>query len=169
MVAVIHLSHFFHDGGLVGTFLLCEGFKMFAEMMLDFFSSEAANVGVTFIQRNVRQVVQIAEKTDFRELRNPCEHGEADVFVAGLQVAVKGFQDVSEILLQWLVVDGLKQRFVVFVDKDDNFLSGFGGKIPDKVPETLGVVIRFLCDAVCFFQNGKVGIECFPKAFRGGI
>ena len=114
MITIVHLSHFFHDGGLVGAFLLGKRFKMFAEMTLNFLGGKAANVGVAFIQRNVCKVVKIAEQADFGELRNTREHDETNKLVAGLDVAIKRFQNGTVFQLKRLIVDGLNERLVVF-------------------------------------------------------
>ena len=166
MITIVHLSHFFHDGGLVGAFLLGKRFKMFAEMTLNFLGGKAANVGVAFIQRNVCQVVKVAEQADFGELRNTREHDETNKLVAGLDVAIKRFQNGTVFLLQSLIVNGLDERFVVFVHEDDDWFACFGSHIPNELLETLGVVIAFFCDTVRFFHNVEIRFQSFLKTLN---
>ena len=108
--------------GLLYTHLIlfAEQTDVFGETSIKFFFRNPANRCKFIIQRNVVQVIQVAENAHFAELRHSGQQREADVGVLAFQYTVEGFQLASVFILQRFVANGLQQGLVVFVHQDDD-------------------------------------------------
>ena len=125
VVAVVPFFQCLSGFGFVHSVGLGQKPDVFLQIAVEFVLCNAADVGKTVGQRNVHQVVQVAEHTDFAELRHTRQQGEAEVLVAALQYAVEGFQRVAVVGEQRFVADGLEHGFVVFVHQHHDVPSGF--------------------------------------------
>ena len=82
--------------------------------------ADAAYMAILRQHRNVYEVVQVAENAYLTELRHTGQEGKLDVGIARFQHPVEGLQRIAVLGLERIVADGLQQRFVVLVDKDDH-------------------------------------------------
>lgn len=62
---------------------------------------------------------QVAEHAYFAELGHAGEESKLDISVHTLHNAVEGFESIAVFVLQFIVVDSLQQRFVIFVNQND--------------------------------------------------
>ena len=82
--------------------------------------------GVSRIQRDVVQVVQIAEHAHLAELRHPGDEQKLEVWIGAFDDAVKVFEDALVLkgggqLVFFQIID---QRFVILIDEQHDFALG---------------------------------------------
>lgn len=72
----------------------------------------------------IPQLVQVTEYTDLGKLGDSRQKHETQVAVGTLQHAIKGLQRPAIFIHQHLIREGLKQRFVVFINQNNRLLTG---------------------------------------------
>ena len=145
MVAVVHGLQLSHHRIFVHLLLFREFLNERGKRLSDFLFGETADVGVGVVERDVLQVVQVAEDADVRELGHAGEEGEADVLVAGLEVGIETLEDIAELGQQRFVVNGLQQWLVVLVHQDDHLFPFLFRNRENNILEALGhIAVQFL-------------------------
>ena len=84
------------------------------------FLRDAANSLIAGIHGDIVEVVEVVEDAHFTKLRHPCKEGKADVAVLRLKHRIESLQRSTIRILKIIVVDGLQQRFIIFVNKDND-------------------------------------------------
>ena len=164
VIAVVHLFEF-SLGFLFGQFVL---FSQFDDVLLEvseqFFFRNAAQTGKSFVDRDVHQVVQVAEHAHLAELGYSGQQGKLDVAVATLHHAVEGFQRVAVVGQQRFVADGLKHGFIVLVDEDDYVSAPFLCRTAYHSFKTGGKRIFVFIGSILIFPHfqvqGKFVFQC---------
>ncbi len=85
---------------------------------------QSADSAVFFAQRNILQVVKVAENAQLAELGHTRKHGKAYMLVLTFEIAVKGPELGSEVLLSFGIVNCFKEWFVVFINKYHDLFTG---------------------------------------------
>ena len=117
MIAVIayfqFVAYFF-----VSHFLFTRQFvQFFFQIMMYLSFAYTAYFNITFIHRQIFQIIQGTEHAHFAELGNSRQQRKLYAAVHAFQRTVKGLQRVAKRLLQFLVANSLQHRLVVFIDQ----------------------------------------------------
>ena len=84
-----------------------------------FLFSDAAQCHVTFVHRQINQIVQSTEHTHFTKLSDTGQKSKPDVSIHCFDGSIKGLQRLAKLLLQFFIPDGLQHRLIIFVDQND--------------------------------------------------
>ena len=121
MIAVIHLLQLVHDTSHTDPFLICKSFEKWTEVLSDFVCGKATDFGVTLVQRNILQIVQVTENADMGKFGHASEQRETDIFITRLQITVESLQQHTMAFLKPWLVNCLKERLVIFINQDYGF------------------------------------------------
>ena len=130
----------------------------------------SADVCIFTVERDVVEVVEVAENADLVESGHSRDEGEADILIHALQVAEEAFQDALVLLKQFDVVLYLKQRFVILVDQDSHLTSRMPVGGFNKGSETPGNSYVVLLSAIDSFMVSQKSVEeKFKTVFKSEI
>ena len=141
----------------------------FFKIAMDLIFSNATDSLVTFIHRQVDEVVQVGEHAHLAKLCHTGKQGELDASVHGFQHAVEGFQRRAEAVLQFGMGDGRQQRLVILVYQDNYSLARLLIRLPYHILETLTSLVKRGQGAVLLFQRPEKGIKLLIERLFGLI
>ena len=95
----------------------------FFEISLQFLLRYTADTDKAAVHRDVHKIVKVAKHAHLTKLSYTRKECKSDIFVLSFQYRVECLQLVTIVLLQFLIVKGLQNRFVVFVNKNHHIAS----------------------------------------------
>ena len=124
MISVVAFLHFKTNGLIIQSLYIGKGMQVFVKITMQFLVCNAANINIIAPHGDILQIVQVAEHTHLSKLGHACQETKFDVSVHRFQYAIERFQRITVLLLQLFVADSLQHRFVVFIHKDGDTVTG---------------------------------------------
>ena len=106
------------------------------EILRQFTLGNTTTAAVFILQRENLEIIQLAEDAELTKLRDACNEYKANVSLLLLQGAEEISHDVADGLLQLFVTYRIMHRCVIFVDENDNLLTGLRRGSQQDILET---------------------------------
>ena len=103
MITIVTFFQFGADFFVSHFLFICQDMQVFFHDIVDFFFCDSAEFHVLFVHRNIYQVVQVAEYTDFTELGDTCQESKFDMTVHSFQYTIESLHRIAEFSLKWFV------------------------------------------------------------------
>ena len=84
-----------------------------------FLLGDAAQCHVTFVHRQIDQIVQSTEHTHFTKLGDTGQKSEPDVSIHCFDSSIKGLQGLAKLFLQFFIPNGLQHGLIIFIHQND--------------------------------------------------
>ena len=169
MIAVVHPAEL--PVTLVLRYLILFGkFRnALVEVVFQLLFGYSAYIEVGLVHRDIFQIVQPAEDAHLPELRHAGEEYEANIFVFPFYHAVKPLQLAAHLLCQFLIVDIVDNRLLVFVDKKDHLLPRLLAGCVYHGIKPRGRVFKISDFPVFGFPFPQMKLNSVPQVSNGSI
>ena len=141
--------------------------NILVKILMKFSITDTAEFSIAIVHGDVHQVIQITEHTHLAELRHARQHSKMNGTVARLERAIECFERITKFCLQFRICDGLKHRFVIFINQNHHLLSHFLRSSTNNSFETgrHGILIRVMA-ILCFPLLQRQFQLVFQTCFR---
>ena len=161
MVSIVAAFEF-RDRLIIGVFhTLCQPLNVGLHLSKQFFLSDATDSLVVCHESHVAKVVELAEHTLLRELRDACEEHFVQIVALRLQGAEEVAHALTDLLLQLRFVDAVEHRCVVLVDEHHPLVACLAVGGFDDIGESIAEIpVILLFQPIFFLTIIKLGTEC---------
>ena len=120
MITVIHFCQL--DVGLFDAQVIGHGqfFDTFTKVFFKILLWNAADVRIAGIHGYVLEVVETTENAEFTNLGDTGKEAKLDAGILGFHYAIETLKKAAERFIQLLVTQRVHNRFVVFINENDN-------------------------------------------------
>ena len=164
MIAVIHLFQFSKH---IVVFLSCFfGHLLYVKSQLcgEFFFTDATDAVVFICHRDVVQLVELAENTHLRELRDARDEDELQVVVHLLERAEEVLEPLSRQIRLFLVTYTMQDKVIILINDNDSTPTGLlVGKTEQILHSEIGIcyawrysILRFIASERTIYQPVKL-------------
>ena len=121
-----------HPGQLLVTLfdwdVVCFGQLLYAlaEVFLEIFFGDTADIRIAGIHWDVLEIIEATENAEFTNLGDTGKEAKLDIGILCLHHTVETLKLLAEGVGQRIIPKVVYDRLIVFVNQDDNGLSGFG-------------------------------------------
>ena len=160
MIAIIMIAQRSHSLVVCHVIFLRQCFDVFLVGIQKFLFGKAAYSGIVILHREDLQVVQFAKDAQLAELRDARDEDKAQVGILLLERTEEVTHDISDLVLQFLIIHRVMHRTVVLVDEHHHLLASLLIGSQDHVFHSLSISRRVLYGIInmisplIFRQNG---------------